>query len=86
MLKENYFSFLLTDDTSLNPIPDISYDLRCQSDSIRMTRHCKVMGVVCCPVSEKSLALILSDSRVIFWEMHTVDFQVGFLRYLGVGR
>lgn len=65
------------DESPQGPSPEISYDLRCQSDSIRMTRHCKVTGVVCCPVTEKTLALILSDSRVIFWEMHTVDFQEG---------
>ncbi|WAR21719.1 WDR11-like protein [Mya arenaria] len=54
---------------------EVAYDLRCQSDSIRMTRHCKVSGVAFCPVKETRLALILSDSRLVFWDLHTVDFN-----------
>ncbi|KAK3585480.1 hypothetical protein CHS0354_003328 [Potamilus streckersoni] len=54
---------------------DVMYDLRCQSDPIRMTCHCQVMAFACSPVSEKTLALVLSDSRVIFWDLNVVDFQ-----------
>ncbi|KAL3863810.1 hypothetical protein ACJMK2_005541 [Sinanodonta woodiana] len=54
---------------------DVMYDLRCQSDPIRMTCHCHVMAFACSPVSEKTLALVLSDSRVIFWDLNVVDFQ-----------
>ncbi|XP_053406773.1 WD repeat-containing protein 11-like [Mercenaria mercenaria] len=63
------------DDLTQNPSLDVTYDLRCQSDSIRMTRHCRVAGVMYSPVSEAKLALVLSDSRLIFWDLHTVDFQ-----------
>ncbi|KAL5022239.1 hypothetical protein ScPMuIL_001394 [Solemya velum] len=54
---------------------DVAYDLHCQSDPMRLTRHAKVFVMSCCPVTEKSVALIMSDSRVIFWELMTLDVQ-----------
>ena len=65
--------------SSISPPPslmDIVYDLRCQSDPLRITRHSRVYGVTCCPVSEMSVALIMSDSRLLFWELKTIDYQV----------
>ncbi|KAL4232352.1 WD repeat-containing protein 11 [Mactra antiquata] len=64
------------DDSGQTSSMDVMYDLRCQSDSIRMTRHCRVSGVMYSPVSESRLAIVLSDSRVIFWDLQTIDFQV----------
>lgn len=64
----------------------MTYDLRCQSDSIRMTRHCRVGGIMFCPVNESKLAIILSDSRLIFWDLQTVDYQVSMLCLSGFGR
>lgn len=63
------------DDSPTGASLEILYELKCQSDSIRMTRHCKVAGVMSCPVRETRLALILSDSRLIFWDLHRVDVQ-----------
>ncbi|KAK7498382.1 hypothetical protein BaRGS_00010336, partial [Batillaria attramentaria] len=63
------------DDTPPNVSQDVAYDLRCQSDPLRVTRHNRVYGASVCPVSEKSVALIMSDSRVIFWELQTSEIM-----------
>ena len=55
---------------------DVSYDLRCQSDPLRVTKNNRVMGVVICPVSEKQVCLIMSDGKVLLWELTTVDYTV----------
>ena len=55
---------------------EVAYDLRCQSDPLRLTRHNKLYGATLCPVSEKTLSLIMSDSRVLVWEL--TAFQVLF--------
>lgn len=63
------------DDTPPNVSLDVAYDLRCQSDPLRVTRHNRVYCASLCPVSEKSVALIMSDSRVIFWELQTSEIM-----------
>ena len=54
----------------------LNYDLKSQSDAFRLTRHSKVYGDACCPVSENKVSVVLSDGRVLFWELTAVDFQV----------
>ncbi|GAB1607865.1 WD repeat-containing protein 11-like isoform X2 [Argonauta hians] len=66
------------DDGLLHPALDISYDLRCQSDPLRITRHSKVFGVSLCSVSERLLALVMSDSRVLFIELKATEYKVGY--------
>lgn len=63
------------DDTPPNVSLDVAYDLRCQSDPLRVTRHNRVYGSSMCPVSERCVALIMSDSRVIFWELQTSEIM-----------
>ncbi|KAJ8316897.1 hypothetical protein KUTeg_004801 [Tegillarca granosa] len=63
------------DDSPPQMSLDVMYDLRCQSDALRVTRHSKVAAISTCPVSEKSFALIMTDSRVMFWELMTVEPQ-----------
>ena len=58
------------------PYQDCMYDLRCQSDPLRVTKNNRVYGVACCPVTENRVVLMLSDSRLLFWELNTVDYQV----------
>ncbi|XP_052100859.1 WD repeat-containing protein 11-like [Mytilus californianus] len=48
---------------------DMMYDVRCQSDSMRVTRNSKVCCITCCPVSEKTITLSVTDGRMIFWEI-----------------
>ncbi|CAL1537683.1 unnamed protein product [Lymnaea stagnalis] len=57
------------DDTPTQLSMEVAYDLRCQSDPLRVTRHNKLYCSSMCPVSEKMMALIMSDSRVMFWEL-----------------
>ncbi|GFO31567.1 WD repeat-containing protein 11 [Plakobranchus ocellatus] len=57
------------DDTPTQLSMEVAYDLRCQSDPLRVTRHIKLIGAALCSISEKFVALIMSDSRVMFWEL-----------------
>ncbi|KAH9489673.1 WD repeat-containing protein 11, partial [Bulinus truncatus] len=57
------------DDTPTQLSMEVAYDLRCQSDPLRVTRHNKLFCSALCPVTEKMVALIMSDSRVMFWEL-----------------
>jgi hypothetical protein len=70
---------LFADDSPPPVSMDVTYDLRCQSDGMRVTRHSRVSSMACCPVTEKSVALMVTDSRVVFWDMLLVDAGVGFM-------
>ena len=72
----------IADDTPPNVSMDVAYDLRCQSDPLRVTRHNRVYGASLCPASEKKVALIMSDSRVIFWELQTAEILVSVLGFM----
>ncbi|XP_013381759.1 WD repeat-containing protein 11 isoform X1 [Lingula anatina] len=55
--------------------PDMIYDLRCQSDPMRLTKHARVYGMVCSPVTERNISLIMSDGRVLVWDLMAVDSE-----------
>uniref|UniRef100_A0A8C5SBN0 WDR11 first beta-propeller domain-containing protein n=1 Tax=Laticauda laticaudata TaxID=8630 RepID=A0A8C5SBN0_LATLA len=57
--------------TNLNPDPiqELIYDLRSQCDAIRVTKTVRPFSMVSCPVNENSVALIVSDGRVMIWEL-----------------
>lgn len=61
------------DDTPTQLSMEVAYDLRCQSDPLRVTRHNKLYCSALCPVSEKVISLIMSDSRVMFWELSALQ-------------
>lgn len=70
LLKVTLFLLLIDiDDTPTQLSMEVAYDLRCQSDPLRVTRHNKLFCSALCPVSEKMIALVMSDSRVMFWEL-----------------
>jgi hypothetical protein len=48
---------------------DVIYDNRCQSDSLRITKHNRVSAAAVCPVTERQAALITSDGRILIWEI-----------------
>ena len=58
----------------------MSYDLRCQSDSLRVTKHTRVFGVSCCPTSESKVSLIMSDGRLLIWHLTIVDYVVSLIK------
>uniref|UniRef100_A0A673MKB3 WD repeat-containing protein 11 n=1 Tax=Sinocyclocheilus rhinocerous TaxID=307959 RepID=A0A673MKB3_9TELE len=50
-------------------VQELVYDLRSQCDAIRVTKTVRPYRVVICPVNENSAALIVSDGRVMLWEL-----------------
>ncbi|XP_009324305.1 PREDICTED: WD repeat-containing protein 11 [Pygoscelis adeliae] len=52
-----------------DPVQELIYDLRSQCDAIRVTKTVRPFSMVCCPVNENSAALIVSDGRVMIWEL-----------------
>ncbi|KAG8183940.1 hypothetical protein JTE90_006865 [Oedothorax gibbosus] len=64
---------------------EVTYDVQCQSESLRLTKHARVMGMTVCPVGESKLALLISDGRVVFLEvaaMHQDEYADCFPPYL----
>ena len=63
-----------------DPVPSVAmeliYDLRCQSDALRVTKHVKVYGMACCPIGEKTMALIVSDGKTLFWDIKANDYNL----------
>uniref|UniRef100_A0A3Q2XFW3 WD repeat-containing protein 11 n=1 Tax=Hippocampus comes TaxID=109280 RepID=A0A3Q2XFW3_HIPCM len=48
---------------------ELVYDLRSQCDAIRVTKTVRPYRMVICPVNENSAALMVSDGRVMLWEL-----------------
>ncbi|XP_053548627.1 WD repeat-containing protein 11 [Bombina bombina] len=59
----------VTDETDSDPVPEMTYDLRCQCDAIRVTKTVRPYSIACCPINENEAALIISDGRVMIWEL-----------------
>jgi len=49
---------------------DVVYENRCHSESLRITKHNRVLGTAVCPVTERRAALLTSDGRILFWEVN----------------
>ncbi|XP_033632855.1 WD repeat-containing protein 11-like isoform X3 [Asterias rubens] len=64
----------LTGGDSLQSDPhDIIYDLRCQSDPLRVTKHMRAFGLACCMSTERQMGLLMSDGRTLIWSLMTVN-------------
>ncbi|XP_061914606.1 WD repeat-containing protein 11 [Entelurus aequoreus] len=48
---------------------ELVYDLRSQCDAIRVTKTVRPYRMVICPVNENNVALMVSDGRVMLWEL-----------------
>ena len=57
---------------------DIIYDAKCQSDVFRLSRLCRPMGFCINPLTECEVAVILSDGRVLIWDL----VQYGSFKHL----
>uniref|UniRef100_A0A7N4NL35 WD repeat-containing protein 11 n=1 Tax=Sarcophilus harrisii TaxID=9305 RepID=A0A7N4NL35_SARHA len=57
------------EESDPDPVQELTYDLRSQCDAIRVTKTVRPFSMVCCPVNENSAALIVSDGRVMIWEL-----------------
>lgn len=60
-----------------DPVQELTYDLRSQCDAIRVTKTVRPFSMACCPVRENAAALVVSDGRVMVWELRSA---VGHLR------
>ncbi|XP_054019507.1 WD repeat-containing protein 11 [Dryobates pubescens] len=58
-----------SEEPDAEPVQELIYDLRSQCDAIRVTKTVRPFSMVCCPVNENSAALLVSDGRVMIWEL-----------------
>ncbi|EDV20115.1 uncharacterized protein TRIADDRAFT_10380, partial [Trichoplax adhaerens] len=65
--QDSKFHFL--DSVSLSPRLNIIYDSHYQTDSIRITKSCRVVGFGCSPITENDVILLLSDGRLLKWRL-----------------
>ncbi|CAH3181969.1 unnamed protein product [Porites lobata] len=54
---------------------DIIYENKCQSDPLRLSKSSRLFGFMCCPISERKVALLISDGRIIVWELKATRLQ-----------
>uniref|UniRef100_A0A8C6WX86 WD repeat domain 11 n=1 Tax=Neogobius melanostomus TaxID=47308 RepID=A0A8C6WX86_9GOBI len=50
-------------------VQELVYDLRSQCDAIRVTKTVRPYRMVICPINENNAALMVSDGRVMLWEL-----------------
>ncbi|XP_078587664.1 WD repeat-containing protein 11-like isoform X3 [Branchiostoma floridae x Branchiostoma japonicum] len=55
---------------------DVTYELRCQSEALRITKHIRISGMAACPVNERSVAVFVNDGRIMFWNLTTIPAVV----------
>uniref|UniRef100_A0A3Q2HFK8 WD repeat domain 11 n=1 Tax=Equus caballus TaxID=9796 RepID=A0A3Q2HFK8_HORSE len=70
-VRRSYNSVFTTsnEEPDPDPVQELTYDLRSQCDAIRVTKTVRPFSMVCCPVNENAAALIVSDGRVMIWEL-----------------
>ena len=72
----NFFAFAFAEDSPTHAVLDVTYDLRCQSDPLRVTKNNRVFGMLCDVVGEMSCILLMSDGKLLLWQLKTIDYQV----------
>ncbi|KAM6956507.1 WD repeat-containing protein 11 [Aplochiton taeniatus] len=50
-------------------VQELVYDLRSQCDAIRITKTVRPYRMAVCPINENNAALMVSDGRVMLWEL-----------------
>ncbi|KAK1333326.1 hypothetical protein QTO34_005709 [Cnephaeus nilssonii] len=70
-VRRSYNSIFTTsnEEPDADPVQELTYDLRSQCDAIRVTKTVRPFSMVCCPVNENAAALVVSDGRVMIWEL-----------------
>uniref|UniRef100_A0A3P8WQI6 WD repeat-containing protein 11 n=1 Tax=Cynoglossus semilaevis TaxID=244447 RepID=A0A3P8WQI6_CYNSE len=58
-----------TEEAAEQSVQELMYDLRSQCDAIRVTKTVRPYQMVVCPVNENNAALMVSDGRVMLWEL-----------------
>ena len=72
---------MITEDSPTHTLLDVTYDLRCQSDPLRVTKNNRVFGMLCDVVGEMSCMLLMSDGKLLLWQLKTIDYQVCILLF-----
>ena len=52
---------------------DVGYSIHCQSDALRLSKATTVASAVVCPVDERSVSLVLTDGRVLIWDLLSTE-------------
>lgn len=52
---------------------DVDYEHICQSDTLRVTKHSRVVSISSCPISEKYVSLVMSTGKVLIWKIQNSD-------------
>uniref|UniRef100_A0A8C6ULD0 WD repeat domain 11 n=1 Tax=Neogobius melanostomus TaxID=47308 RepID=A0A8C6ULD0_9GOBI len=60
-------------------VQELVYDLRSQCDAIRVTKTVRPYRMVICPINENNAALMVSDGRVMLWELKASALEVSCL-------
>ena len=60
----------ITSMANMAATADIAYDIRCQSESVRVTKHCRVSALGLCPINETQVALLVTDGRLYQLHLH----------------
>ncbi|GAB5578839.1 WD repeat-containing protein 11 [Prionailurus iriomotensis] len=68
-VRRSYNSIFTTSNEEPDPVQELTYDLRSQCDAIRVTKTVRPFSMVCCPINENAAALVVSDGRVMIWEL-----------------
>ncbi|KAG8435620.1 hypothetical protein GDO86_013532 [Hymenochirus boettgeri] len=58
-----------SEETDSDLVPEMTYDLHCQCDAIRVTKAIRPYSITCCPINENVSALMISDGRIMIWEL-----------------
>ena len=51
------------------------YEHICQSDSLRLTKHSRVVSFSSCPVTEKYVSLVMSTGKLLVWKIQKSGFS-----------
>ncbi|XP_053306224.1 WD repeat-containing protein 11 [Spea bombifrons] len=57
------------EEADSDAVQEMTYDLRCQCDAIRVTKTVRPYSITCSPINENAVALVISDGRVMIWEL-----------------
>lgn len=56
--------------------PDIIYENKCLSDAFRLSKSSYVSGFVVCPVTETKVILLVSDGRLLIWNVKSTGESI----------
>eukprot|EP00117_Sycon_ciliatum_P023491 scpid39681/ scgid1226/ WD repeat-containing protein 11; Bromodomain and WD repeat-containing protein 2; WD repeat-containing protein 15 len=64
--------------TSTSESPEeVSYALHCQSDTLRLSKSVNISSAQVCPMDERSVSLVLTDGRVLMWDLLSTALDSG---------